>query len=375
MRRGPGALMNSHVRLQSTYRFSCVYVEKAAQELPQTAEIIGKLQNNPRIITIEHYGDIFNRPRQRFTMQKTAPALILAVERKNFLYEGNERINSWTQSRLYYNALVRNCVYNCDYCFLQGMHSSAHILMFVNNDCFIDAARQRLAALQPPTGDQPKQLEQPKQPDQLKQPSGGAGMYLSISYLSDILAFEPLYPYCAEWIHFAAEYPQLGLEIRTKSDYYHAISHLKPVKNVFLVWSLSPEEVSSRSERGCASFRNRLFAAARAAADGWPIKLCFDPVLAVDGWQELYPRMIRETFARIPAELVQEVSFGVFRMSPQYFKRMQRLRPESPVINHGPRLYDGISTYPDRLIHDIRRTMEDELSKHMIDEKIFFVHG
>ena len=337
------------MELQASHQFSHVYVEEDAWNLPQTEKIIARLRGGaPHIMKIGHYGEIFNRPRQRFTAQKKNPALILALEHERFLYEGNERINSWAQSRLFYNALVRNCVYNCEYCFLQGMHASAHTLMFVNNHDFIDAAARQ---------------------------AGEGPMYLSISYLSDILAFEPLYPYCAEWIDFAAAHPQVGIEIRSKSDYYQAISQLKPVDNVFLVWSLSPGELSSRHERGCASFQNRLFAASRAAADGWPIKLSFDPVLAVDGWEKLYPAMLRETFERIPAERVREVSFGLFRMNPGYLKKIQQMRPASALIRRNISNHGNLASYSDGILSDIRRLMEEELSKYMSSEKIFFVHG
>ena len=116
-------------------------------------------------------------------------------------------------------------------------------------------------------------------------------------------------------------------------------------------------------------------AASRAASDGWPLKLCFDPVLNVEGWQELYPAMLRETFRRIPAEQVQEVSFGVFRMNPDYLKKIQHMRPQASVIHRGIEPRSALSTYSDRSIADIRRTMEDELAKYMDAEKIFFVHG
>ena len=334
--------------MESVHQFSHVYVEKDAWDLPQTAEIIKRMGGKPRIININRYGDIFNRPRQRFTTQKKNPALILGIERERFMYVGSERINSWAEDRFFYNALVRNCVYNCDYCFLQGMHASAHTLMFVNNNDFIEAARQQATI---------------------------APLYMSISYLSEILAFEPLYPYSAEWVDFASKHPQVGLEIRTKSDYYRAISHLKPVPNVFLVWSLSPEEVSSRHERGCASYRNRLFAASQAVADGWQIKLCFDPVLAVEGWRKLYPTMLRETFARIPAEKVCEVSFGVFRMNTDYLKKIQRMRPNTPILWHNIESAHNLSTYSSPLVSEIRMLMEDELAKYMSEEKIFFVYG
>lgn len=341
------------IPLQSVHQFHRIYIEEAARELDAAAGVIEKIRASgiePSIIPIEHYGEIFNRPRQNFTVQKHQSALILAVEKDRFLYRGSERINSWNRSELYYNALVRNCVYNCDYCFLQGMHSSAHTLMYLNNSDFMRAAEAQLS---------------------------NGPMYMSISYLSEILAFEPLYPYSAEWIRFASGRENFALEIRTKSDYYQAISRLQPADNVYLVWSLSPEEISRHHERGTASFRNRLFAASRAAADGWSLKITFDPVLYVEGWREYYPRMIREIFSRIPAEQVSEVSFGVFRMNPDYLKKIRALRPDTPHLHreyHSDRK-EGLSSYSPAIISEIRAVMEDEISRYLPDDRVFFVHG
>ncbi len=342
--------MNS---LQLVHHFTRVFVEEEIRDLPAVGEIIGKIRSaagQPTVIPVAHYKDIFTRPRQDFTVQKRQPALILAKERSRYLHKGSERIDSWNNEQLHYNALVRNCVYNCDYCFLQGMHDSAHSVMFLNNADFIDAAD--------------KALEHHP-------------LYLSISYLSEILAFEPLYPYCAEWIDYAAGKTDMALEIRTKSDYYQSIANLKPAENVFLVWSLSPEEVSRRHERGCASFRNRLFAAGRAARDGWPLKLTFDPIILSENWRELYKNAIRETFLRIPAEQVSEVSFGVFRMNQGYLERIRKIRTDAP---HLMRTYHResagtLASYRPEEIGEIRRFMEDQLSRHLSDEQIFFVHG
>ena len=32
-----------------------------------------------------------------------------------------------------------NCIYDCDYCYLQGMYPSANIVVFVNHEDFFDA--------------------------------------------------------------------------------------------------------------------------------------------------------------------------------------------------------------------------------------------
>ncbi len=339
------------MQLQPVHQFSRIYVEKQAEHHPACHHILKKLRaSNPKtaVISIEHYKDLFNRPRQNFSVQKNHPALILAVETGRLIYRGSQRINSWEQQGLHYNALVRNCVYNCDYCFLQGMHNSAHTVMFVNNEDFMEAAAERLN----------------------KEP-----VYMSISYLSEILAFEPLYPYSAQWIDFAAGRKNFALEIRTKSDYYHALWEIKPAENVFLVWSLSPEPLSRVHERGCASFNNRVFAASKAASDGWPLKLTFDPVLRVEGWKDKYRSMIRQTFRRIPPELVREVSFGVFRMNADYLKNIRKTRVDSPIIHHSYRRQGDLLSYNSGEIGEVRRFMEDELSVYFADESIFFVHG
>jgi spore photoproduct lyase len=92
------------VDLQSVHQFSRIYIEEDLIEDPRARELIERvasLGSEARVIPIGRYGEVFNRPRQNFGMQKHNPALILARERERFLYRGNERINSWKQNELY----------------------------------------------------------------------------------------------------------------------------------------------------------------------------------------------------------------------------------------------------------------------------------
>lgn len=41
---------------------------------------------------------------------------------------------------------VLNCVYDCRYCFLQAMHRSAHLVMFVNYEDFTETVSKDLTA-------------------------------------------------------------------------------------------------------------------------------------------------------------------------------------------------------------------------------------
>ncbi|MFW6363679.1 MAG: hypothetical protein ACOC0D_07510, partial [Spirochaeta sp.] len=180
-------------------KISRLYIEKAVRSEPRVAALRSRFAHLPQT-EISSYKDIFNRPGQRFQVQKQAQALILARKEPIRLYEATERVDSFHRTiPVHFVDPVRNCVYNCDYCFLQGMHSSGHLLYFVNHD---EAAQEALEAAQ-------------------RQP-----LYLSISYLTDLLAMEDDLGVCADWIRSAAGHSDITIEIRTKSEAYPSLRRI-----------------------------------------------------------------------------------------------------------------------------------------------------
>lgn len=330
-----------------------VYVERDALEYPDTERIMERLPDAP-VQVIGHYKDIFNRPGQHFQTQKHAPALILAVEKENLLYDGKSRVASWGANLpLYYNAPVRNCVYNCDYCFLQGMHNSGNLVVYVNTEDFM-AAASRKASVEP--------------------------IFLSISYLTDLLALEPLLPICERWISFAETNDNLTIEIRTKSDLFRVIRHLGKPLNTVLSFSLSPDHIARRYERGCAPLQGRLLAAREAIRAGWRVRLCIDPIVRTADWKRQYTEFVREIFRRLPSDGIEEISFGVVRLAPDFLKRIQLMRQDSdilyfPFVTEESGTYGKVSTYPADAREEMKRVLEQELLNHIATEKIHFVHG
>ncbi len=116
--------------------FSHIYIEKEAFTFADTNKVLQKYSGS-RIIEIDHYKDIFSRNGQDWRLQKRSNNLILAVRRDHFLYEGKEITPDFGNQRFFYNALVLNCIYDCDYCYLQGMFPSANVVMFVNNEDYL----------------------------------------------------------------------------------------------------------------------------------------------------------------------------------------------------------------------------------------------
>ncbi|MFW5689774.1 MAG: radical SAM protein, partial [Spirochaetota bacterium] len=297
------------------------------------------------IVPVASHMEVFARGRQDFQTQKRAPALIAATAREPFLYPAPTRVCGVTDRPVYYSDQLRNCVYNCDYCFLQGMHPSGHTMVFVNSEDVHAAARR---------------IESP--------------FWLSVSYLTDIVAFEETLPLVGQWLDVARTTPQMTLEIRTKGE-AASIVRDEPVANAVLIWTLSPPLVADRYERGCASFQNRLRAARTAVDRGWRVRIAVDPVIITPGWREAYASMLDETFARLPAASVEAATYGVFRMGPDFMSRIAAARADSPILHHPFERTKALVTYHAGEIDAVREVVGTRLHDALGPDAVTFVHG
>ena len=174
---------------------SHLYIERAAEKYPMTELLLSRFPTAERVL-INNYKDVFARPGQHFQTQKRSIKLILAVKKDNLIYRGSNNAQDFGYPNFHYNALILNCVYNCDYCYLQGMYPSANMVVFVNSDDFFSATSEAI--------------------DQRLDPV--TPLYLAISYDTDLLATESLIPYCHEWIEYSKSKDNLLIEIRTKKN-------------------------------------------------------------------------------------------------------------------------------------------------------------
>lgn len=323
--------------------YTHIYIEKAAKPYALTDVVTSKFPH-ATIVEIDDYMEVFARGRQNFSVQKHAPKLIVAVKKRPFLYPGSEVTHHFGHLHFYYASSALNCLYNCEYCFLQGMFPSGNAVLFVNQDDYFAEVRRTL---------------------------DGHPLYLSISYESDLLAFEPIVPLASRWIAFAAETDGLTLELRTKSANFAPLRGLTPSNRTVLAWTLSPDEVVKHHEPGTPSLQARLACARKAAEAGWPVRICFDPVLHIDNWRQHYRDCIRRTFSEIPLARIRDVSIGVFRIPKDYLKRMRKHRSESVIAHYPYENRNGILTYPDETTRKLTEFVYESVAEYMPEEKIF----
>lgn len=299
--------------------YSIIYLEKGAEDYPATKRILGKLPQ-AEIITIRDYKDVFNRPGQNFQAQKTSPKLILAKKKDNFLYKGSTLAPDFGEPNFYYNALLLNCPFNCDYCYLQGMYNSGNMVVFVNLDDFLSATDSYLKRL--------------------------GRIYLCLSYDTDLLGMESWIGYSAEWIEYARSRPNLILELRTKSANFRSLQNIPPIPNLILAWTLSPQEIIAKYEKKTASLQARIRAIQQALDLGWDVRICIDPILDVPGWKELYSDLAKTLGESGILPRIREISLGSFRMNKDFFSKVKKLRKDSDIFLSEFRTEDGASFYP-----------------------------
>ena len=113
---------------------SCVYVESSIKNHQRTLRILARFKNTP-VVEIEHHGEVFNPSAQNFRLQKSNPALILAHKNNRHALPTPDGYGLGGKHN-YYVSHMLNCLYDCRYCFLQGMYKSAHQVIFVNYEDF-----------------------------------------------------------------------------------------------------------------------------------------------------------------------------------------------------------------------------------------------
>lgn len=323
--------------------FSHIYIEKGIMNHTESLRILSRFPR-AEIIEIDHYKDIFSRSSQSFVMQKKSPSLILAKKQDNFLYRGAPVCQDFGNHHFYYATLVMNCIYDCEYCYLQGMYNSANIVVFVNLDDYFTQVEKLLQ----------------------KHP-----VYLCISYDTDLLALEQVLGYVRKWHSFAENNPDLVIEIRTKSANFNAIEDLKPLKNVILAWTLSPETVQKNYEHGTPPLRQRISCIKKALDKGFRVRICFDPLIYSEDWLSSFKEMVGMTFTEIPADRIADVGIGVFRISRDYLKRMRKNRPVSAVTQYPYEYDNGVYHYGRELSDSMISSACDIVSEYIPYNNIY----
>jgi len=324
--------------------FRHIYAEREVLSHSVTKQLTERFPK-ASIIPIAHYKDVFNRSRQNLHTQETEPALILAANHGTLFYPGAPVCQSFGEEHFMYTSCIMNCLYDCDYCYLQGMYPSGALVVFVNLEDYFKEM-DRLLAQHP--------------------------VYLCCSYDSDLTALSGLLPHAEVFCRYAVTHPNLRLELRTKSAALPFIKQLPAAKNIIMAFTFSPQEIITRYEHYTPSLKARLITAKEAARKGFSLRLCFDPILDVPNAEALYSTLVDKVFSVLTAEEITDISLGVFRLSKDYLKQLKRAKPSCALSHYPYEITDNVCHYRSERCDELLATVFDALHRHGIpDEKLF----
>jgi spore photoproduct lyase len=323
-----------------------LYVEEEILSHPRTLQIRGRFPDD-EVIPCARYGEVFNRRAQSFRLQKRRPSLILAKKHRNFLQETPPGFGIPGAQSLYFSHML-NCIYDCRYCFLQGMYRSANYVVFVNFEDFQWEIESRIRGAR-----------------------GGLPLHFFSGYDCDSLALEPVTRFAATFVPFFAKFPEALLELRTKSTQIKSLLDLDALPNVVVAWSFTPEEVAEATEHLTPAVDRRLRAMSRLAERGWRLGLRFDPLVYDESYRERYRNLFQQVFSTLPLDSLHSVSLGPFRLSDSAFRTVVRLYPEEPLFAADMAEENGRVTYPADREREMVETVTADLLTH-IPREIFF---
>lgn len=332
-----------------TEHFSHIYVEEEIRNKPMTSQI---LDHFPRaeIILIRQYHDVFSRSKQDYSVQKHSRNLILARQHGTLLYEGAPVCHSFGHEHFYYTSPALNCLADCEYCWLKGMYSTANTVIFINDpDEYLNAAVQ------------------------ISERFNEAPVFVSFSYETDLFPLEPLTGFLK---HLSLVLPfgeTVTAEIRTKCASPEIIRSLSRCDNLVLAFTVSPQEMIDRYEHGTSPLAQRLNAVNTALECGFPVRLCFDPMILFPGWRDAYAGMLEKIRETVDLSAVTDFSIGSYRQSDQYQKRMRSRFPDSAVIQYPYEVHNGYCMYPDRLRDELENGFRDMLAQYVDPKRIFLL--
>lgn len=321
-----------------------IYVEKEISEHGRTVEIISRYKQ-ARVIEIDRYSELFNPKAQNFRVQKQNPALILAAKHSNHVLQAPPDYNIGGQHNYYFSHMM-NCIYDCRYCFLQGMYSSANYVVFINFDNFFDAIKS--------------------QTQNHTEPS----WYFS-GYDCDSLALEPVTHFTKECLDFFADTPRANLELRTKSTQIRHLLNREPIENCVVAYSLSPDAVAKAVEHKAPSVAKRIQALSALQQAGWKVGLRFDPLLRADNFKTLYGELFKDVFDSLDVNKIHSVSVGPFRLPKPFFKKLIQLYPEESMFADSFDLSGQLVSYSDEQEEDMIGWSSAEILKYISKEQFF----
>lgn len=283
-----------------------LYIEKQAYDYPLTAHIRG-LFPRASVVMIDHYKNLFDK---KLPSVWHEACYILAKMTGNALLPVPDSYGYPQPS--YFIRTTLNCVYDCEYCYLKGMFRNDMPVIFVNDEEMMQSIRDALQ--------EHEWMREWK-------------IYFYPANYTDLLGFEKVTQFHQHFIPFFAQYPDIFVESRTKSDQVWPLLQIDPPDNVEIAWSLNPQEIIDAFEKATPSLEKRITAMQQLLDAGRLVGVRIMPLLPVENYRDIYSRFLDYLGSCIDLHRLHSIFVGWFLLTKDDMKKMQAKNPTSRLFS------------------------------------------
>lgn len=287
-----------------------IFIEKELLDHPRTRKILEKLPEVP-VREIDRYDSIFGMVKKPYLQKRRELNLFVARKKGQLIKEAPPAYGMAGDPHFYF-VHAYNCIYECEYCYLQGYFQSPDLVLFLNHEEIIQEMKKVMAA-------NPRKK-----------------VWFHAGEFSDSLALSSLTGELETYFNFFKNHSDAILELRTKSDQIKELLKLEPGNNIITSFSLSP--VKNLDYRA-PSMMKRLDAMEELHGQGFPLAVHLDPIIPLKDFKEQYTTLISELSRRIPLKDIRYFSLGVTRFPEKIHHQVSKNYPDS-IIFKEPMLKD-----------------------------------
>lgn len=318
--------------------FESIFVEEDVYSLDYVQQILKRFPK-AQVNKIKSVESIWGRVKKPYLHKRDRLNLFLGVKKGTLIKEAPDAYGTKGDPH-YYFIHSYNCIYECQYCYLQGYFNTPDIVLFVNHQDIINEMKQVLQ----------------KHPQQK--------VWFHAGEFSDSLALSSITKEWSLYWDFFEQHPNALLELRTKSANTKLIEDLPPLSNAITSFSLMPEESSKKFDLKTPSTELRLKAISRLSQHSHPIGIHFDPIIYSENFKQDYKLLLDQLEQSIPLSSIRYFSLGVVRFTKDVFREVQNNYPDSEVVyQEYSKSFDSKIRYPKAMRSWILSGVKEELIK------------
>lgn len=322
-----------------------IYLEKKIQDSPLVHKILKKVQG-AEVLEIDHYKNIFDKTVGK---QPLVPAIILAQQEHPKVIPVPEHYGYPGKSYFFKTSL--NCIFDCEYCYLKGNFKTSYPVIFVNYEEIQEVIKAKIA-------------------EERSLGYQGPLTFYASNY-SDVQGLDTLSAFNQHFFPFFEQFEGVLMETRTKSAHIETILSANGgnvPQHTEIAFSLNPEPLIQRYEKGTAPLRARIQAITTLLQKGYHVGLRFLPLLPVEEFETIYRSFLQELGKQIPMEQIHSLFIASLIYNQGDLKRMQKKNPASELRDFLEPSENGLVKIPDPIFQRFVELFQECFPQ----QKIFF---